>query len=55
MNQFLYVSSHNEFQHFTVNHSVELKNLETGAHTNTIEGEFNYLLFSLGNVNIYSY
>ena len=35
------------FEHLTVNHTIEFKNPETGAHTNNIEGTWFHLKRSL--------
>ncbi|CAF1031433.1 unnamed protein product [Brachionus calyciflorus] len=36
-----------EFEHLTINHTIEFKNPETGAHTNIIEGTWFHLKRSL--------
>ena len=41
---------HNDYKHLKVNHSVNFKDPETGAHTNQIEGIFSLNMYS---INIY--
>ena len=49
---FLYFfSTHQDFQHFTVNHSIEFKDAVTDAHTNIIEGLWYHAKLSCPSFN----